>query len=358
MKINNVSLQNFRNHKKRTFDFGQKTVVVGENGSGKSNMLEAIYALATGKSYRADREEEMITYNQKFSILNFQFSINDQLVNSQINLTDGTMGVTRKKFEVNGVPKRMIDFVGRFRAVLFGPEDMELVTGSPSGRRRYLDFVISQADREYRRCFVSYEKGLRQRNKLLERIREGMATRSQLFFWDKLLIRNGEYITDKRGQYLGQLNVQDSKFNTQYDKSVISEMRLKQYEIEEVAAAATLVGPHRDDFQVHMMTLDGKHDEHMMKDVSKYGSRGEQRMAVMWLKQGELDYLSHFAEASRDAQQPVLLLDDIFSELDHKHRKEIEIEIDKLVESGGQVILTTADEHNLPKDDGWRVIEL
>ena len=327
MNLQNITLQNFRSYEKRSFSFEKKTVVVGENGSGKSNLMEAVYMLATGKSFRADRDMEMIRYGGQFSILNFQFSNNDQIFNSQITITD------RKKFEVNGVPRRQIDFVGRVRAVLFYPQDMELVTGSPSGRRRYLDFVISQKDREYRRCLISYEKGLRQRNKLLEMIREGLAQRSQLYFWDKLLIKNGEYITLKRGEYLEGL--------AEYDKSVISEERLKQYEVKEVAAATTLVGPHRDDFTINLNN----------RDVSKYGSRGEQRMAVLGLKEKEIKRLSD----EETKEKPLLLLDDIFSELDHKHREEV---MDLVKNYSGQVIMTTTDRHLLPSNGEDTIIEL
>ena len=331
MTLQKIKLQNFRSYAKREFDLDKVTVVVGENGSGKSNLMEAIYLLATGKSFRADRENEMIQYGEQFSILNFQFLINSQLENFQITITE------RKKFEINGVPRRMVDFVGRFRAVLFSPQDLELITGSPSGRRRYLDFVISQGDREYRRCLISYEKGLRQRNKLLEMIREGLADRSQLFFWDRLLIKNGNYLTQKREEYLQQLDVQgETLYAAEYDKSVISETRLKQYEQEEVAAAATLVGPHRDDFVVN---LGGR-------DVSKFGSRGEQRMAVLWLKKGEIKCLG---------ENPTLLLDDIFSELDHKHREEVQKMVKNYV---GQVITTTVDRHLLPENGEDRIIEL
>ncbi|HBC73181.1 MAG: replication and repair protein RecF protein [Candidatus Amesbacteria bacterium GW2011_GWB1_47_19] len=347
MRILQVILKNFRNYKEAEFEPEVKTVVYGSNGSGKSNLLEAIYLAATGKSFRAERDDEMIRYGEKFSILNFQFLNNSQIFNFQITLTDGSIGVTRKKFEVNGIPKRMVDFAGRLRAVLFGPQDIELVTGNPSGRRRYLDFVIFQTDREYRRCHLSYEKGLRQRNKLLDFIRDGAAGRNQLFFWDKLLIKNGEYITQKRTEYIEFLNgfkeAGGQRYKVEYDKSLISQVRLEQYAQEEIAAGNTLVGPHRDDFVIKI--------QNDWKDVSKYGSRGEQRMAVLWLKLGELKFLSE------DVQQPVLLLDDIFSELDHKHRREIEIEIESLVEKGGQVIMTTADEHLVPTD-GWNIIKL
>lgn len=305
-----INLVNFRNYEKAEFEFSLVTVVVGENGAGKSNLVEAIYLLATGKSFRAERDNEMVSYGQSFSKVSGQIE-GEKL---EVVLND------RKKLEVNGVAKRQVDFVGRLPAVCFSPQDMELVTGSPGGRRRYLDFVISQMDREYRRCLVSYEKGLRQRNKLLEMIREDLAGRNQLFFWDRLLIKDGEYITRKRQEYL------DRNENAFYDKSVISEARLKQYEVEEVAAAVTLVGPHRDDFVINLKG----------RDVSKFGSRGEQRMAVFGLKEKEIEYLGG---------SPLLLLDDIFSELDHKHREEV---MNLVEDYGGQVIITTTEPNLLP----------
>jgi len=328
VKLQKLQLTNFRNYPKASFDLTQQTLIIGENGAGKSNILEAIYLLATGKSFRAERDNEMVAYGQEFARVS---GVTDETELTVI-LND------RKGFEVNSVPKRMMDFVGKFRAVLFSPQDIELVTGNPSGRRRYLDFVISQKDREYHRCLISYEKGLRQRNKLLDMLREGLADRNQLFFWDRLLIKNGDYLTQCRSAYLESLN--SGKYTATYDSSIISESRLKQYKKEEVAAAATLVGPHRDDFVVN---LEGK-------DVSKFGSRGEQRMAVLWLKQGELSYLD-------SDTKPALLLDDIFSELDHQHRAEVA----KLAQShavSGQVIMTTTDPHLLPDLPSAEQVEL
>lgn len=325
MDLQKINLTNFRSYKKAEFVFGEKTIIVGENGAGKSNIMEAIYLLAVGKSFRADREEEMLRYGESF------FRVVGEV--GEVGEVGVEMIENRKRFLVNDIPRRQIDFVGNLRAVLFCPQDMELVTGSPGNRRRYLDFVISQVDREYRRCLISYENGLRQRNKLLEMIRENLAQRSQLYFWDKLLIKNGEYITLKRREYLTDL--------AEYDKSIISETRLAQYEMEEVAAATTLVGPHRDDFIINLND----------RDVSKYGSRGEQRMAVLGLKIAEIKRLSN----EDTKEQPLLLLDDIFSELDDKHREEVM----KLVENySGQVIMTTADRHLLPTNGEDTIIEL
>lgn len=330
MRLRSVSLTNFRNYPKTQLAFGEQTLIVGENGVGKSNILEAIYLLATGKSFRADRDFEMVKYGEQFATV--AGPLDDD--------TDLTVAITdRKKFEVNGVPKRMIDFVGRVKATLFAPSDMELMTGSPGGRRRYLDFIITQADREYRRSLISYEKGLRQRNKLLEMIRENLATRSQLFFWDRLLIREGDYLTRRRQEYLTRLN--NEKYTSEYDKSVISESRLAQYEMEEVAAATTLVGPHRDDFRLL----------HNDRDISKYGSRGEQRMAVLWLKNTEVNYLS-------EGSLPLLLLDDIMSELDSRHQEEVMQVVAQHNLAGGQTVMTSADFHLVHSESGATIIRL
>ena len=338
MRLDKISLQNFRSYEKRTFSLGQKTVAMGENGSGKSNLIEAIYLLATGKSFRADYEQEMTAYGENF------FRVIGEI--GEMGEIGVEMIENRKRFLVNDVPRRMVDFVGRIPAVLFGPADLELVTGSPSQRRRYLDFVISQKDREYRRSLISYEKGLRQRNKLLSLIRDGMAQRYQLFFWDKLLIKNGDYLTMKRGEYLGNLgDGRDRGYQGIYDKSIISENRLKQYELEEAAAAVTLVGPHRDDFVVNFNN----------RDVSKYGSRGEQRMGVLWLKKGEIAFLERESKRAGEQEYPILLLDDIFSELDHKHREEV---MDLVKNYSGQVIMTTVDRHLLPANGEDTIIEL
>jgi len=335
MIISLLKLVNFRNYKKRDFDFGIKNVVAGNNGTGKTNILEAIYMLATGKSFRADTDHELVRYNENLSIISCQLSINSDVTSLQVSLFD------HKRFEVNGVAKRMVDFAGRLKAVLFGPTDMEIITGSPSRRRKYLDFVISQNDREYRRTLMSYEKGLRQRNKLLDLIRDGKADRHQLWFWDKLLIKDGNYLTKMRDEYTGRFNKQNRNYVIHYDKSLISEERLKKYEVEEVAAGTTLVGPHRDDFVVLS-------DE---KDISKFGSRGQQRMAILALKMWELQYLT-------TEELPVLLLDDVFSELDHGHREEV-LKLALLhAAEGGQVIMTTADEHLVPKDKDWNIIKL
>ena len=300
--IKSLKLTDFRNFRKKNLEFSDGvTVIVGPNASGKTNILEGLFLLSMGKSFKAKVEAEMINYDEALARVK-----GDGL---EIMITRGENGWPRKKMLVNGVSKRLIDFAGNFKTVLFGPWDMDLVTESPSLRRKFLDTVLSQVDREYRRSILSYEKGLRQRNRLLFRIREEGLSRSQLVFWNQLLIKNGDYISGKREELIEFVNAQaglnDEKFRLDYDKSAISEGRLEQYSEEEVAAATTLVGPHRDDFIFY----------EKKRDLASYGSRGEQRMAVLWLKLAELAFVEE-----KTGERPTLLLDDIFSELDHEHR--------------------------------------
>lgn len=323
LMIQKIRLTNFRNFKKKVFEFSDTTtIILGPNGAGKTNILESLFLLSTGKSFKARVEEEMINYDEEFSKI--EGRINDLKLDAIL-----TKNSTRKKLLVNGISRRLVDFAGNFKVVLFGPWDMDLVTESPSVRRRFLDTVLSQVDREYRRAISSYEKGLRQRNRILLRIREEGASRSQLLFWDKLLIKNGDYVSQKRQEFIEYINsrqqINDHHFSIEYDRSAISESRLEQYKDEEVAAATTLVGPHRDDIIFYM-------DK---RNMASFASRGEQRMSVLWVKLAELGFIEE-----KTNERPTLLLDDIFSELDHDHRK-----IAVAASKNQQTIMTTADPH-------------
>lgn len=323
MILTSLRLLQFRSYPTRVFSFSpHTTLIVGPNTAGKTNILEAIMLMAVGKSFRADKENEMIAWGEELSRINAECQMPNDECELELMITQGEVSGRKtpvKKYLVNGIARRQIDFVGNLRAVLFWPEHLELVTASPSVRRRYLDSVLIQVDREYRRNLGSYEKGLRQRNRLLDLINEGKAQRSQLLFWDQLLIKSGGYITEKRGEYIDYINkcrMPNTEYRIEYDKSVISESRLIQYKDEEVAAKVTLVGPHRDDFivkfKVHSSKFNVVHED---KELSKFGSRGEQRLAVLWLKLGELAYIEE-----KTGARPILLLDDIFSELDMEHR--------------------------------------
>ena len=359
--IKKIKLQNFRNFEKKEIEFSEYTsVILGANAAGKTNILESVFLLSTGKSFRARVEEEMVGYESDIArIMGKVDNVKSENTNLEIVLTRGTIDigterpekVPRKKLLVNGIARHLYTFAGNLKVVLFGPWDMDLVTESPSIRRKFLDNVLSQTDREYRRAVLSYEKGLRQRNRILWRIREEGISRSSLLFWDQLLIKNGDYISNKRSEFINFVNESDDfrgkDYSLEYDKSAISEGRLEQYKMEEVASTTTLVGPHRDDFVFNLKKL-GIEESKKDRDLARYGSRGEQRMGVLWLKLAELDYVK-----KNTGENPTLLLDDIFSELDHTHR-DVVMEVTRKQ----QTIITTADEHFIEDFKGQSVIKL
>lgn len=337
--INKLSLINFRNYTKKSFVFsGNTTVITGPNASGKTNILESIYLLSTGRSFKARKEEEMVNYNADIARVTHEGEAKLEVVITRGKIDIGAERpekVPRKKLLVNGVPRHLYNFAGNLKVVIFGPWDMEIVTESPSVRRNFLDAVLCQVDREYRRTILSYEKGLRQRNKLLYQIREEGMSRNVLTFWNQLLVKSGDYITSKRREFIDFANGLNhekisAKYQLEYDPSTISESRLLDYKDEEVSAATTLVGPHRDDF---MFKIENGNESD--RDLARYGSRGEQRIGVLWLKLAELAFIEKVTET-----KPTLLLDDIFSELDHEHR-DLVVEVCK----NQQTIITTADEH-------------
>ncbi len=352
MFLSQLSFQNFRSYTKSTFNFSPGiTLIVGPNTVGKTNILEAIFVLGMGKSFRAERDLEMIKFKNEVTRIRgeAQNEAEGQTVKLEIMVTTGMVQgqpAPSKKYLVNGVAKRQMDFIGMITSVLFAPTDLELVTDSPSLRRKYLDFVLVQADKEYRRSLSVYEKGLRQRNKLLERIRDEGLGRGQLAFWDELLIKNGAVITYKREEFINFINYLPSevgKFSLIYDKSEISSERLAHYSKEEVAAATTLVGPHRDDWKINKnqgikeSRNQGSKEE---LDISLFGSRGEQRMAILWLKLSELEFVTQ-----KKGERPLLLLDDIFSELDENNRRLVMEIIPKQ-----QTIITTTDASDIEKE--------
>lgn len=338
MFLKNLTLQNFRNYKKAEFDFSEKTTfVVGTNASGKTNLIEAIYFLSFGRSFRAEKDKEAISFGEKLARIT---GLADDLKLEAI-ITEG-IGANPfpfKKYLVNGVSKRQVDFIGNLPVVLFIPTNLDIIVDSPTTRRNFLDDVLEQVDRDYRLAQIQYVKALRQRNALLEKARKQGFRNDKVFeYWDEILIRNGEVITQKRAEFIEFVNSAQKEifdFISFYDKSVISKERLLKYKEAEAQAGVTLVGPHRDDFSVSMFN----NTRNTTHDVKLFGSRGQQRLTVLQLKILELNFIEQATQ-----NKPILLLDDIFSELDDIH---INLVLDMIGKQ--QTIITTAHAEFIPK---------
>lgn len=355
MILTGISLQHFRSYTNNSFQFHPNlTVIVGPNTAGKSNLLEAILLLSRGKSTRAEKDLQAIQFGKDIGRIKGKVDASassGQAVTVEVVLTSGeVMGqkTQQKRFLVNDVPKRRVDFASHLITVSFSPEDVDIITDGPSLRRSFLNDVLEAVDREYRLAHDTYTKALRQRNALLELTREtGQRNSEQFLYWDGLLIKNGNYITKKRQEFIDAVNTSvKALFDLQvvYDHSLISLERLRQYEEAEISAGVTLVGPHRDDINV-LMPIKKEY-----KDIKLYGSRGQQRLAILQLKLLQLHYIEQNL-----GFRPLLLLDDIFSELDSGHIDLVLRIIDKQ-----QTVLTTTHKeflHGQKKKNAF-IIEL
>lgn len=333
MMLSRLLLQNFRSYASADFSFSPKlTTIVGPNTAGKSNLLEAIFLLATGKSFRAESDLQLIKFDHDLTRVKGKTG-DEEILEVLVATGNAAQGKNLlKRYLVNDTPKRRADFQGRLPALLFIPADLEIIVGSPSLRRRFLDDMLEQVDREYRLSLSLYIKGLRQRNALLEKNREsGIRSEKEFSYWDELIIKYGTYLHEKRSEFIQFANstVKDIfDFTLVYNHSIISEERLMQYREAEIASALTLVGPHRDDFSVSLKSG---------KDLKFFGSRGQQRLVVLQLKLMQLTYMEEAL-----GRRPLLLLDDIYSELDSSH-----IELVSDIIQKQQTILTTTHEEFL-----------
>jgi DNA replication and repair protein RecF len=338
MKINKLKLTNFRNHKDLDISFDENsTIIVGPNGIGKTNILEAIHLLATTKSLRATYDREMIAHNEKHSRVDAEFNPNGDTKTLEMTLvkSDKFENKATKKVKIDKVNKSLNAFAGTINSVLFTPHDIEMVTASPSVRRKYLDLLFFQIDKEYKRAHSQYTRALRQRNKVLEKMRDLGVGRDELEYWTEKVLSTGSLLQAKRRMFFNfvqeniqrhadDLNEDYISYQIEYDINEMSEARLEKYKDTELAAARTLIGPHRDDFFINYNNF----------DVAKFGSRGQKRTTLLALKLCEIDFINENL-----GRRPILLLDDIFSELDEQHKEAVLNIVDLQ-----QTIITSADD--------------
>jgi DNA replication and repair protein RecF len=300
--------------------------VWGPNAAGKTSLLEAIVVLARGTSHRTGTDAEMIRWAAPFARVDGRRAGEAGDADLDVTLVrDGPSG-GRKRIRVNGVPRRAAALAGVLRAVVFAPEDMLLVMGAPALRRTALDALAGQRFPAYAADLSTYGRALTQRNHLLRAIREEQASRDELPYWDARLLQAGEALLDARHRLLAELaeplagaHAEIAPGEGLLRLAYVSNAapiagetpgealgrRLRETAEKELWNGTTLVGPHRDDLAFE---LDGR-------ELASFASRGQQRTAILALKLAELDLLT-----TLDGRPPLLLLDDVFSELDPARR--------------------------------------
>jgi DNA replication and repair protein RecF len=304
-------------------------LIVGPNAAGKTTLLEAIVLLAWGRSHRTSTDAELVRWGSDLARIEGQAGAETV----EVALVRSTAGSSaRKRIRVNGVPRRAAGLVGLLRTVVFAPEEMLLVVGSPGLRRAAIDQLATQRSAAYGRDLATYARTLQQRNSLLRAIREEQAGRDELRFWDASFLDAGGAIVAERLRLIEDLagplarahaeiapdEAASTRLATAYATNAPAlpgesprdalARRLVETADKEVWNGSTLVGPHRDDL---VFTLDGR-------DMSGFASRGQQRTAILAFKLAELDLLTE-----QHGRPPLLLLDDVFSELDPDRRSHL-----------------------------------
>ncbi len=373
MIITHLSLTNFRNYASLEFDLPPHTTVFqGENAQGKSNLLEAIYILATSRSPRTLSDRELINWDafkeeipacrmasvvrKAGSELKLEIALSARAANPprSDDLFRRWQPTTRsspvqKRIRINGVVRHAADLIGQLNVVTFSVYDIDLVGGEPALCRRYLDITNSQIDHKYLRNLQRYNRVLWQRNQLLRLISENKANPDELAFWDEQLVETGAYLIVQREHTVAALNqlIQgiheelsggQGKLNLVYLRSIdrqreeseaketagVFTKALQAARDKEIAQGMSLVGPHRDDLRFLVGEV----------DAGIYASRGQQRTVALSLKLAEAKLM-----LSVTKEHPVVLLDDVLSELDARRRHHL---LDSAA-SYQQVLITTTD---------------
>ena len=313
MIIKSLKLDHFRNYDSLNIDFMDGTTILyGDNAQGKTNILEAIYVAATSKSHKGSKDKEMIQFNQDEAHINIKIEKNGSDYVVDMHLKKNKL----KGIAINKIPiKKASELFGILNVVFFSPEDLNIIKNGPSERRRFLDLELCQLDKIYLNDLVSYNKILNQRNKLLKDILFKPDLESTLEIWNEQLIDYGTRIIKKRAEFIQELNSiifgihkklsgNREDLMIQYEPNVhekyFREELLKQQD-KDKKTLSTSVGPHRDDFCIFIKNV----------DIRKYGSQGQQRSAALSLKLSEIEFVKSMIH-----DKPVLLLDDVLSELD------------------------------------------
>lgn len=314
MWINRIKINNFRNYKKQEIELEEGiNVLYGENAQGKTNIIEAIFLSSMGKSFRAKKDKEMINLNSEKAEIEIEYQKSDRDGKVKIELG------AKKIIFLNGIKiKKLSELLGNINIVIFTPDDINLLKGSPQNRRRFLDIMISQIKPNYMYAINLYLKILEQRNNYLRQIREENKAEDLLDIWDEKLAEYAITIYQYRNEYMNKIKEKIQKIHAEItnEKEEIeieykSECKnkeeflklLKERRRLDIIKGFTTKGIHRDDFVMNIN----------QKQIDIYGSQGQHRTAILSLKLAELNIVK-----DEIGEEPILLLDDFMSELDEK----------------------------------------
>ncbi len=342
MWIKSVKISNFRNYDLEKIDFDKNiNLLYGKNAQGKTNIIEAIFLCTIGKSFRTSKEKEMIKIDSSNSFVEMEYSKKDRDGKIRIELSN------KKSVYINGIKiKKLSDLLGKLNAVIFNPDDINILKGGPQNRRKFMDIMISQLRPNYMHILSLYLKTVEQRNNYLRQIREQSADSSMLDIWDEKLCEYAIQINNYRKEYIDKIQDKIQEVHSQItsDKELInieyisdcfekeSYLKLlKERRKLDIIKGFTTKGIHRDDFVIYINE----------KQVNIYGSQGQHRTVILSLKLSELNIV-------RDeiGESPILLLDDFMSELDSTRRQNF---LEKI--ENAQVIITCTDKLDIENKD-------
>lgn len=334
MIIKNIKLKNFRNYDELDLNLDKGVnIFYGDNAQGKTNIIEAIFISAIGKSFRTNKDSELIKLAESCAQINVDFVNSDREGNIKIEIND------KKKVKFNDVPlKKLSEILGKIYVVLFTPDDINILKGSPAGRRKFLNIMISQLRPNYMFALSEYVKTMNQRNMYLKQIKFENKPEDMLDIWDTKLAELGMKVYLYRKEFIEKISnkIHDIHSNITNNKEKIEIFynfecgskeeyfeKLRRMRKIDIQKCATNYGIHRDDFSI-------KINDNL---ISSFGSQGQHRTAILSLKISELQII--YEEMG---EYPILLLDDFMSELDKERRKNLLDNIDN-----NQIIITCTD---------------
>ena len=337
MYIKKVKLENFRNYDNLEVEFKKDfNLIYGNNAQGKTNILEAIYLSAIGKSFQTNKDSEMIKIGKEKAKVEIEYETKDREGKITVEIAD------KKTFFINGIKQKKIsDIIGKINIVLFYPDNIDIIKGGPAERRRFLDIMISQLKPNYIHILNKYLKTLDQRNAYLKQIKFDNKSKDMLEIWDESLSQLSYQIYTYRSEYIQKIKEkikvihnkitncgqQDEKIEISFISSGKSQKdfyeNLLRNRENDIRKGYTSTGSHRDDFDIYINDT----------KVNVYGSQGQQRTSVLSLKLTELNIIQDEIE-----EPPILLLDDFMSELDENRRNNLTNAIEN-----NQVFITCTD---------------